>query len=118
MWARGILPASRCSDLQADSDHVAVQAGDFQSAAVESRTIFTDASGGPQHVHSTVRRAGVGAAAIQLEVDESGTRHLCMVGLLFGTCAGRQTEPRAETAAGHMRLSRADCRLDAWYCEE
>ena len=118
MWARGLLPANRCTDLQREPEPATIEAGDFRGAATSSGVVYTDGSGGPGHVHKTVRRVGVGAAALSLRRDDQGTYQLDNIGLLFGTCPGRQTVPRAETVAGHMALSKAaEHHIDSWYCD-
>ena len=120
LWARGILPANRSSNLPRELGDKQVMFGDFSKAAQGSSTIFTDGSGGPEWALKPLRRVGAGAAAISFAEPPScfiGPAHVSDVGLLFSQVPGRQTVPRAETWAGAQAIKEARQKVSLWWCD-
>ena len=88
-WARGILPADRCTNLPCERGDKKVMFGHFSRAAHVSRTIYTDGSGGPEWALKPLRRVGAGAASISFATQamhDSGPPHVANVGLIFRDC--------------------------------
>ena len=116
MWSRGLLPAGKSTNLRDEPVPSTKVVGAFSDAAASSREIYTDGSGGPEHVIDTVRRVGAGAAAVDYVHSDAGIL-VKSVGLLFANCPGKQTVPRAETHAGAIALAAASASIGSWYCD-
>ena len=119
LWGRGIVPADKCTNLRTEALDTQLQFGKFVEAATTSRTIYTDGSGGPRWVNSSLRKVGAGAASIDLQMaDGQHSFHLRSMGLLFSSVPAKQSVPRAETAAGARALAQMpDGTISKWGCD-
>lgn len=107
LWGRGILPASKSSNLRSEMQERHIILGDLEGATSASGSLFTDGSGGPKWIPEALGRVGAGAAsfAVDAAADEQSPGLLKKIGLLFTSVPARRTVPRAETWAGARALS-------------
>ncbi len=99
LWGRAIVPKSLCDPgppLTLTNTR-RVQAPEFPAVAGESRTIYTDGSGGPNHAPKGAPAAGSGLAAVAWD-DASGRQPPVVrnVSIAAAAVPGKQTVPRAE----------------------
>jgi hypothetical protein len=107
LWARGITPEHwftrpEVSILSAKS----WESANFKAVLDKSGKGYSDGSGGPKDIPTSVKMVSFGAVSVSFEANDTAFA-INEVGCIGGQVPGRQTVPRAELWGGIQVLARA-----------